>query len=150
MTYQTERLAIETYIAANWSGGPIGFDAQEFTPVAGSIMLTINSGAALQGSVGRALNRINHIGTLTISMFTDGGNGSQAWRGMAETLTGLLFNKRLTSAGVLATLPATTFIRFSPPEIAPNEHPFISASFPVAPLHQTNLIAPFVRYEYRS
>lgn len=148
MTYQTERSAIEAYFAANWIGA-IGYDAQEFTPSNGSIRLTINSGAVMQGSVGRTLNRINHIGTLVVSIYTNGGAGSVAWRTIAETVQNMLFQKRLTTAGVLATTPGSTFIRFSPPELSPNEHPYISASFADAPFHIANLTAPFVRYENR-
>ncbi|TXH18075.1 MAG: hypothetical protein E6R03_02755 [Hyphomicrobiaceae bacterium] len=148
MSYSTERAAIAAYFNANWVGA-IGHDAHDFTPAAGSIMLTIASGAVLQGSIGRTANRIDHIGTLTVSIFTEGGTGSDVWRKLADTLQGLLFDKRLTTAGALATTPGSTFIRFSPPELGENRHPYIGASFPVPPLHQTNLIAPFVRYEFR-
>lgn len=146
MTYQTERSAIETYIAANW-GGPIGFDAQAFTPTAGSLLVTINSGAVLQGSIGRTANVIEHVGTLVLTYYSDGGKGSAAWRGVAETLTDLLFEKSLTTAGIIAG--ADVFVRFSPPQLGDARHPYISASFAETPFHITNLTAPFVRYETR-
>lgn len=148
MSYSTERRAIEAYFTANWVGA-IGYDAHAFTPTAGSVLLTINSGAALQGSVGRLANRIDHIGTLTVSIFTYGGQGSEAWRQIADTAFGLLFETRLDDDGAVSATTADTFIRFSPPQLAPREHPYIAASFPAPPFHQTNLIAPFVRYEYR-
>lgn len=148
VTYATERAAIEAYFVANWTGA-IGMDAHAFKPAIGSILLTINSGVVLQGSMGRVLNRKDHIGTLTVSIFTEGGMGSAAWRDLADDLQALLEEKRLTTAGALATGPGATFIRFSPPEIGDNRHPYIAASFPAAPFHQTNLIAPFVRYDFR-
>jgi hypothetical protein len=49
----------------------------------------------------------------------------------------------------LITDSADTFIRFSPPELSDNRHPYIAASFPDAPFHKTNVIAPFVRHSYR-
>lgn len=148
MTYQLERSAIEAYFAAQWSVTPIGMDSHVFEPSANSIRLTIASGAVLQGSVGRTQNQKLHVGTLTVSIFTEGGNGSAAWRGYAETLINLLREKRLTTAGVIATTTASVFLRFSPPQLAPGEHPYVAASFPAAPFHQTNIIAPFVRYSY--
>lgn len=148
MTYATERRAIEAYFAANWTGH-IGFDAHQFEPAYGSVLLTIKSGAVLQGSIGRQANRIDHIGTLTISIFTEGGAGSDAWRQIADAAFGLLFETRLSDVGAIAATTAETFIRFSPPQLSPNEHPYIAASFVTAPFMQTNLVAPFVRYEYR-
>lgn len=148
MTYALERRAIEAYIAANWTSTPVGFDAHEFTPSANSIHVTINSGAVMQGSVGRVENQKLHFGTVVVQIITEGGKGSAAWRGYAETLFNLFREKRLTSAGVVATTTADVFLRFSPPQSAPNEHPYISASFPAPPFHLTNVTAPFVRYSY--
>lgn len=148
MTYALERQAIATYLAANWTGA-IGHDAHQFTPEYGAIRLTINSGAVLQGSIGRTANRIDHIGTLTVTIYTEGGKGSDAWRQIADDLIVLLENIRLADDGTEATAPGETFIRFSPPEMGENAHPYIGASFADAPFHITNLIAPFVRYDFR-
>ena len=123
MTYQTERIAIERYFATQWSNAtPLGFDAQSFKPTAPSVLLTINSGAVMQGSIGRTANVIEHMGTLTVSLYTDGGKGSAAWRTLAETVMGILFNVRLTATGVVAS-GANCFVRFSPPQASPAEHP---------------------------
>ncbi len=147
MSYSQERQALETYIQANWAG-PIGFDAQGFTPIAGALLVTINSGSVIQGGIGNAgSNVIFNVGTLVLTIYTDGGKGSAAWREKAETLTGLLFEKALTTAGVLAG--SDPFIRFSPPQLGDARHPYISANFAAPPLHVTNLTAPFVRYDFR-
>lgn len=149
MTYQNERLAIETYLKANWTSTPIGYDGQPFTPVNNSIRLTITSGATRQGSIGRTANRIDHLGMATFQIITEGGKGSAAWRGYAETLMGLFFEKTLSSAGVPITSHAQAFLRFSPPDLGDNRHPYVSADFPDPPFHLTNVICPFIRYAYR-
>lgn len=146
MSYSQERKAIETYFQAQWGATTtIGLDGHKFTPVADSVRLTINSGARLQGSIGRTANRIDHIGTLVVSIYTDGKEGSEAWRGYAETIIGFLHEKTLDDAGAIITTTADAFLRFSP---AGGQHPYISASFKDAPLHITNITAPFARYEY--
>ena len=147
MTLQLERSAIETYLAANWSATPIGYDGQAFDPVVNSVRLTIKSGAVMQGSIGRIANRIDNIGLVTLTIYTEGGKGSAAWRGYAETIMGLFFEKTLTSAGIVSASPSTAFVRFSPPEMGDNRHPYIGADFPDPPFHLTNVIAPFVRYQ---
>lgn len=158
MSYQTERSAIETYFVAQWGvTTPIGLDAQKFstfdtdgvTPRFNLVRLTITSGATRQGSIGRTLNRIDHLGLATFQIITEGGKGSAAWRGYAETIMGLFFEKTLTSAGVVITTHADAFLRFSPPELGDNRHPYIAADFPDPPFHLTNVICPFVRYELR-
>lgn len=150
MTYQTERAAIEGYFSAQWgSTTPIGFDGHEFTPAANSVRLTIQSGAVLQGSIGRASNRLDHVGLLTVTVYTAGGQGSAAWRGYAETIINLFRDVTLDSAGAVITATADAFVRFSPPEISErNRHPYIAASFADPPFHITNVSAPFVRYSF--
>jgi len=148
MTYALERRAIEAYLLANWTGTPIGLDAQEFTPVFNSIRVTINSGMVMQGSIGRVADQKLHFGTLVVEIFTEGGKGSATWRGYAETMINLLMDKRLTNAGAVATTNAGVFLRFSPPQASPQEHPYISASLPEPPFHRTIITAPFVRYSY--
>ncbi|MEB3419904.1 phage tail terminator-like protein [Salipiger marinus] len=150
MTYQLERAAIEAYFRAQWgSTTPIGFDGHTFTPVNNSVRLTITSGATRQGSIGRTANRIDHLGLATLQIITEGGKGSAAWRGYAETIMGLFFEKTLTSTGAVITSGADAFVRFSPPELGENRHPYIAADFPDPPFHLTNVIAPFVRYAFR-
>lgn len=151
MTLQNERRAIETYFTTAWSSTtvPVGMDGHDFTAIAPSIRLTIKSGAAIQGSIGRISNRIDHIGTLTATIYTAGGAGSAAWRGYAETITGLFFEKSITSAGALITTGADTFIRFSPPQLGDNRHPYVAADFADPPFHITNVIVPFIRYGYK-
>ncbi len=153
-----ERLAIQNYFVAQWgSTTPFGADGQHFstfeedgeTPRFNLVRLTITSGAVQQGSIGRTLNRIDHIGLATFQIITEGGKGSAAWRGYAETIMGLFFEKTLTSAGALITSSADTFIRFSPPELGANRHPYIAADFADPPFHLTNVIAPFIRHSYR-
>ena len=150
MTLDLERKAIETYFIAQWAGAtPIIMDGHGGKPVENSLRLTIQSGAVLQGSIGRVANRIDNLGLVTISIFTAGGAGSTAWRGYAETIESIFFEKTLDQAGALITATADAFVRFSPPQLNDNQHPYVAASFAVPPLHQTNVIAPFVRYSYR-
>lgn len=150
MTYQTERSAIETYFGTQWDGAtPVGYDGHLFTPEADSVALTIQSGAVLQGSMGRSSNRLDHIGLLIVAIYTEGGKGSAAWRGYAETIMGFLRDVTLDEDGAAITATADAFLRFSPPEIGEsNRHPYISASFAAPPFHIANVAAPFVRYSF--
>ena len=150
MTLQLERSAIETYFGMRWgSTTPIGYDGQAFDPIANSVRMTIKSGAVMQGSIGRIINRIDNIGLVTLTIYTEGGKGSATWRGYAETLMGLFFEKTISDTGGIITASSQAFIRFSPPEMGDNRHPYIGADFPDPPFHLTNVIAPFVRIEYR-
>ena len=148
MTYQSEREASEAFFATQWaSRTPFGYDGHNFTPQADSVRLTIQSGAVLQGSIGRVANRIDHVGVLIATIFTEGGKGSAAWRGHADVMMGFLRDATIDSGGDLITTTADAFVRFSPPEIpSQNRHPYVSASFAEAPFHVTNITAPFVRY----
>ena len=144
MSYATERLAIETYLATQWSDAtPIGLDGHEFEPSFNSIRLTITNGQVVQGSIGTSSNRIEYIGLISIQIFTESGKGTNTWRGYAETLDGIFFDKRITNAGAIAT--TNEFIRFSPEQ----QHPYISGEFSDIPFHIANFVAPFVRYEYK-
>jgi hypothetical protein len=150
VSYQLERAAIEAYFTSQWgSTTPWGRDGQKFEPVANSVRLTITSGAVRQGSIGRTANRIDHLGLATFQIITEGGKGSAAWRGYAETIMGLFFEKTLSSAGAVITSGADAFVRFSPPELGDNRHPYIAADFADPPFHLTNVICPFCRYAFR-
>lgn len=143
MTYAAERLAIETYLAAQWgSTTPILFDAHGGEAVANSIRLVINSGAVLQGSIGRTSNRLEFVGVAQILIHTAAGLGSAAWRGYAETLAGIFREARLTTAGVAITTAGEEFIRFSPA----GQHPYISGTQTEPSLMTTTFNAPFIRY----
>ena len=151
MSYDTERQAIEAYFLAQWGNTtPLGLDGHPFTPVENSVQLTINSGARLQGSIGRVKNRIDHVGTLIVSIYTEGDKGSVAWRGYAETIIGFLHEATLDRSGAIITSSADAFVRFSPVGVSggAQQHPYISASFKDMPFHRTNVTAPFVRYEF--
>ena len=150
MTFQLERSAIEAYFIAGWNEAtPIIQDGHGGEPTNNSVRLTISSGRALQASIGRIANRIDHIGMITVTIYTAGGKGSAAWRGYAETVMGLFFEKTIDDAGALITATADAFVRFSPPQLGNNAHPYIAASFADAPFYITNVIAPFARYSYR-
>ena len=147
MSYGLERKTIEKYFIAQWAAAtPIGLDGQEFTPSIDSVRITIGSGAVLQGSIGRTANRKDHMGNLTVSIFTDGKKGSADPRGYVETVINMLMEKTLDNNGALITAHADAFLRFSPPTRTGIMHPFVSASFKDAPFHVTNVIAPYVRY----
>lgn len=158
MSYQLERSAIEAYFIAQWAAQtPLGMDGQAFATIDGNgnplfdrVRLSINSGAQLQGSTGRTSNQIQCVGTLVATIYTEGGKGSAKWRGFAETIIGFLRNTTLSQSGAIITSSADAFVRFSPPSINGGEqqHPYISASFPNAPFHVTNITAPFVRYDF--
>lgn len=149
--YEGERAAIERYFAAKRGSAtePIIWDAQEGTPVENSFRLTINSGRVLQGTIGRIANRIDHIGTLTVTIYTAGGTGSAKWRGYAETIIGYFFETTLTESGTVITSSADSFVRFSPPQLGESKHPYIAASFADPPFHITNVICPYIRYSYK-
>lgn len=157
MSYQLECSAIETYFQTQWgTTTPWAGDGQKFEPPVDakdrpipSVRLTITSGATRQGSIGRTVNRIDHLGLATFQIMTEGGEGSAAWRGYAETLMGLFFEKTLSTTGAVITSHSEAFLRFSPPELGDNRHPYIAADFPDPPFHLTNVICPFVRYSHR-
>lgn len=147
MSYGDERKTIEKYFSTQWAAAtPIGLDGQEFTPSVDSVRLTIGSGAVLQGSIGRSANRKDHMGNLTVSIFTDGKKGSAGPRGYIETVINMLMEKTLDNNGAVITAHADAFLRFSPPTRTGIMHPFVSASFKDAPFHVTNIIAPYTRY----
>ena len=146
MTYQLERQAIETYFAANTTGLSVGLDGHNFTPAVDTLQININSGAVRQGSTGLATQVRHAIGTAVITIYTDGGKGSAAWRGYAETLVAHFTDKTIDSAGAIITATADAFARFSPPQLGDDSHPYISANYPAAPFHVTQITAPFVRY----
>ena len=146
MSYSTERQAIETYFNTEWAARTsLGFDGHPFTPEHGTVQLFIQSGDVLQGSIGRVANRIDHIGLLQIMVYTDSGKGSAAWRSRAEDVMGILFNKRLTSAGLVVGSGDTEFLRFSPQD----QHPYIAGQDRGINLTTTTINAPFTRYEYK-
>lgn len=150
MSYALERSAIETYFAAQWgSTTPIGWDGQEFTPTNNSVLLTIKSGTPRHQSTGQSPNSIIYPGIVTVTIYTEGGKGSAAWRGYAETIQTLFFEKTIDDAGALIASVADSFVRFSPPQLGDNAHPYIGADFADPPFHITNVIAPFVRYGLR-
>lgn len=149
MTLQKERQAIEAYFIGQWAAAtPVIPDGQIGEPVADSVRLTIQSGARLQGTIGRSQNVIWNMGMLTATIYTSGDAGSAAWRGYAETIIGFLHGVTLDDAGTPITAVADAFLRFSP--VGPNgreeQHPYLAASFKDAPFHITNVIAPFARY----
>ena len=144
MSYSLERKAIENYIQTECgSTTPIGFDGHDFEPSINSIRVSISNGNVLQGSIGASNNRIEYLGEVLIQIFTESGKGTETWRGYAETLDGLFFDKRLTNAGAIAT--TNEFIRFSPEQ----QHPYISGEVSDIPFHIATFVAPFVRYEYK-
>lgn len=157
MSYANERRAIESYFAAQWADqAPVIWDGQGGEPATDSegvpldsVRLTIQSGAVLQGSIGRDQNRMDHVGMVTVAIYTAGGAGSAAWRGYAETITDLFHGITLDPAGAPITQTADAFVRFSPPQLGERRHPYIAASFADAPFHITNVIAPFVRYSLK-
>ena len=144
MTYALERLAIETYLSDQWgTTTPIGFDGHEFSPSFNSIRISIGNGLSLQGSIGANTNRIDYTGIVTIQIFTENGKGAKTWRGYAETLDGIFFDKRIDNTGAAAT--TNEFIRFSPDQ----QHPYISGEVSDIPFHIATFVAPFVRYEFK-
>ncbi len=149
MSYDAERLAIETYFDVQWADRtPLGLDGHKFEPVSDSIQLNIQNGLRLQGSIGRVNNRINNMGQVVITIFSEGGEGSVKWRTRADEVVSLFHEKALLIDGSLATGPENMFVRFSPPEAAPNHHPYVMANRPETPLRITQIAAPFVRYTY--
>lgn len=159
MSLQTERIAIETYFAAQWGvttpyilDGHPG-EPSPSKPVQPCVRLTITDGAVLQGSIGRAAagaNVLHNIGLVTFQLFTNAALGSSSWRGYAQTLLEMFHNKTLDGTGALFIGGAQTpVVRFSPPELGNGKHPYIGAQMIDVPFRMTNVIAPFLRYEIR-
>jgi len=143
MSYDQERAAIEAYFNSNWSATPVGFDDHLFTPVADSVRLKIQDGVVLQGTIGGAQNRIDHVGVLQIQIFVAGGKGSVSWRGYVETITQLFHGVIIDTSGVLITDPANAFIKFAPE----GQYPYIGGNQMEPPFEIITVNAPFVRYE---
>lgn len=145
MSYQNERSAIEVYFSLAWgSTTPIGFDGQAFTPVNNSVRLTISDGATLQGTIGGVQNRIDHIGVIQFQIFVEGGVGSGAWRGYAETISALFYGQIVDTSGQIITSPSAAFIRFAPQD----QYPYVAGVLTETPFTIATLNAPFARYEY--
>lgn len=146
MSFETGRKAIETYWAANWGGVWYASDHMA-TPVVNSVRMTIRVGVTRSA----ALNRLNiHVGMVTLSIYTDGGRGLIAANGYADQIMDIFHGKALDSTGALVTSAAqAVLVRFSPPQLEDQCHPYIGAQFDSPPFQQTNVIAPFVRYETR-
>lgn len=144
MSFETERQAIEAYFAANWGATDIGYDGHAFEPAADSIRLTIQSGEAFQRSFAKpGTNRVEHVGLLQVNIFVDGGAGSQAWRGYAETLEGLLRNKKLAADGTVAATSSDVLLVFS----TRGQVPYVAGVQHDQPFTIATLNAPFSRYE---
>lgn len=152
MTLDAERIAIETFFEAQWADRlPWEPDGQPFTPAVGVARLTIQSGQRFQGSIGRIQNRIDNVGIVTVSIFTDPQKGSSEWRPHADAVIDIFHDALIDTDGAQITQSADAFVRFSPvSDRGSNEqHPYVSASFKQTPHQITNVIAPFIRYEYR-
>ena len=113
------------------------------------VRLTIQNGRVNQGSIGAyPLNLLHNIGAVMFSIWTAGGTGSAEANGYAETILSLFRYKTLDSAGAVVTSQAqAALIRFSPPELGFNGHPYISGRSDDPPHLMTTVTAPFVRYE---
>jgi hypothetical protein len=150
MSLDSQRAAIETYLSNNWTDTPIGFDGWPFTPAADSIQLSIVDGAVMQKSIGRSQNVFANVAVATLTIYTDAALGSASWRGYAQALKTLFHGKTLDAAGAIVTSGAQTpLVRFSPPELGDNRHPYNGASLVDAPFRRTNIICPFIGYELR-
>lgn len=147
--YERERIAIETFIAGNWprQHWTLGLGDEPFTPRDYSAQITIVPARAVQGTIGRVSNRIDHPGNVVISMFTPAAMGSSEWRAVADLVIGLVREKTIDAEGKPITAASVPFVRFSPPfgEIL---HPYVSASFRQASFLRCNITAPFVRYDF--
>lgn len=152
MSYDLERSAIEKRFRDGWADAtPFGLDGQKMTPAENTVQLSIQSGSVEQYSIGRVANKVGHMGTLTVTIYTEGGAGSSAWRGYAETIMGIFHGVTVDQNGVPITTAADAFVKFSPtgPRGQNQMHPYVGASFPDAPFHVTNIIVPFVRFSLK-
>ena len=151
MTTEAGRLAIETYWITAWgSTTPYGLSGQPFIVAAPSVRLTIIEGARRQGTIGRGQNVVNIDGTVMLSIFTDGALGDAPGNVLADAIIDLFHNKTLDAAGAVLTTPGqSALVRFSPPELGADSHPYTSGRFKDPPYNMINVIAPFVRYELR-
>jgi hypothetical protein len=148
MSLDTGRAAIETFLNDRWTETTIGMDGQPFTPVAPCIQLAITDGQRMQGSIGRVRNVINNIGIATVTIYTDAAQGSAEWRGYAQALLDLFHGVSLDRYGNPITNQAQRpLVRFSPPELGDNAHPYLGAQVTEAPFRTTAVVCPFVRYE---
>lgn len=152
MTLEAERIAIETYFTAAWADRlPWGRDGQSFKPDINTARLTIQTGQRFQGSIGRTLNRIDNIGIVIVTIYTDAQEGSSEWRPYAQAALDIFHGKTIGQDGTIITATADAFIRFSPvnPNGREEQHPYISGSNKQAPFWITNITAPFARYEFK-
>lgn len=151
MSYDNERAAIETYFKTEWEAlsptTPIGFDGQKFTPVAPSVRLTIQTGLALQRSFARpGTNKVETVGVVQVQIFVAGGEGSNAWREWADQVEGIFRNKKITTAGAVATNAAGVFIIFG----KRGQLPYVSSVRADPPFTVATVNAPFVREEAKA
>ena len=143
--------AIRRYFAAHWTYDvPLGQDGHPFTAIHRSVRLTILMGKRPQLTIGRVQNVVGQIGTLTGQVYTDGGKGASASRVIGKWLIDLTHNITLDATGaVVTTASQTALVRFSPPEMGDNPHPYVSSDEDGVPFRQTNIVCPFIAYELR-
>ena len=157
MSDVAELHSIERYFDTQWAdrtpiiwgahGGEAATDAQG-VPIY-SVRHKVDSGATLQGSIGRTKNRLDNIGMVTVTIYGPGGKGDVQHRAYRQVIKDMFHGVTLDTAGIPITQTADAFVRFSPPQLGDRRHPYIAASFADAPFHITNVIAPFVRYSLK-
>jgi hypothetical protein len=157
MSIDGGRKAIETYWLANWIATPtVGLAGRpavitvNMLPV---VRLTIRGGLALTRSIGRATagqNVMAYICTLTAEIWTLGADGDVQPSIWTDAILDLFHGKTLDSAGAIVTTGAqAAFVRFTPPELGASANPYPGPTTIDAPMRQSSVIIPFVRYEIR-
>lgn len=148
MSYDAERAAIEGWFASQWGSlTPIGFDGHFFKPVANSVRLTIQSGDVRQASFGNpGSNKARHVGIVQVEIYVQGGQGSNQWRGYAETIQDIFLNKSLAANGTEATTSADVLVTFG----RDGQLPYIASKLEEAPLYRVTVNAPFWREESKA
>lgn len=104
MSFETERIAIETRFQTQWLTGspaalrtPVGMPGHVFTPPEGesSVKLSILNGAGFNMSMGDpGSNLVRYAGLLTINILTPGGLGTKAARDLADLIQPIFTNWR--------------------------------------------------------
>lgn len=90
MSYEQERIDIESRLSTNWTTTPIAWDNVAYIPTPGTawIRCTILPGSAEGLAFGKD-TEVEYPGIIDIGIFTPKDTGSAAGRGYADTLAAL-------------------------------------------------------------
>jgi hypothetical protein len=91
MSYEAERLSIETKLDDNWMTTPIAYENVSFNPPSNSPWIRL---FIINGDSGyNTLNSFRYVGVVTIQVFTPQNGGTNTARKYADTISAIFRGK---------------------------------------------------------